>query len=728
MFCTRTIKIERGVTKPRVQLKIVRSKDQEMFWSDTKKNQHNLKTILLNSNASPIRCKDSLGYVCAFCPDQFLIPTDLKKHFLDEHNNDRLIKVVAGKLFEHVVKLDITYLNCALCSKDIPKLEDLMAHLKYEHGKEMYLDIKNAIVPFKFDTPELRCAVCSAEYLNFKLLQEHMNSHFGNYICPVCGRGFMTERLLGTHISRHNNGEHKCEDCGKVFGSKANLREHQRRTHLGMSKRNKCLVCNERFLDYWKKIDHMVKVHGAPPVNIKCQACDRTFQNQRALARHTKKDHLLERKHQCAECEMRFFSTSSLARHMAKHTGLRQFRCDVCFKAYGRKNTLREHMRIHADDRRFACTHCGQAFVQKCSKPRESRRAFIKIEETSPVKKEINVRKEKIIKIVINKVGVSEKRKEADQHQNNIKEILLNTNATPIRCRLGIGYACCFCKEQFPDPADLKTHTIQHHTDEEKAKFMKGKDMHGYFVKLDITDLKCNLCEQKINSIEDVTDHLKKAHDRKMFTNLKNHILPFKFSKESLSCCICYNIFNSFKALQEHMNIHYRNYVCTVCDAGFVNRNILLRHGDAHKTGDFSCMECSKTFDTARKKRLHDRAKHSGQKLPHKCGYCTERFKEVWKKYEHLAKIHGIKGPTINCRACDKSFETKHAWRLHTTRVHLMQKYHKCTDCDMEFHTKKELESHMVRHTGTREFTCDICFKSYGRHKTMRDHVRRVHS
>ncbi|XP_034838122.1 zinc finger protein 260-like isoform X22 [Maniola hyperantus] len=364
---TRTIKIERGITKPRVQLKIVRSKDQEMFWSDTKKNQHNLKTILLNSNASPIRCKDSLGYVCAFCPDQFLIPTDLKKHFLDEHNNDRLIKVVAGKLFEHVVKLDITYLNCALCSKDIPKLEDLMAHLKYEHGKEMYLDIKNAIVPFKFDTPELRCAVCSAEYLNFKLLQEHMNSHFGNYICPVCGRGFMTERLLGTHISRHNNGEHKCDDCGKVFGSKANLREHQRRTHLGMSKRNKCLVCNERFLDYWKKIDHMVKVHGAPPVNIKCQACDRTFQNQRALARHTKKDHLLERKHQCAECEMRFFSTSSLARHMAKHTGLRQFRCDVCFKAYGRKNTLREHMRIHADDRRFACTHCGQAFVQKCS-------------------------------------------------------------------------------------------------------------------------------------------------------------------------------------------------------------------------------------------------------------------------------------------------------------------------------------------------------------------------
>ncbi|XP_052745815.1 gastrula zinc finger protein XlCGF7.1-like [Bicyclus anynana] len=252
--------------------------------------------------------------------------------------------------------------------------------------------------------------------------------------------------------------------------------------------------------------------------------------------------------------------------------------------------------------------------------------------------------------------------------------------------------------------------------------------MHGYFVKLDITDLKCTLCEQNADNIEEITTHLNVVHEKNLFTGLKNHILPFKFRKDTLSCFMCWNIFNTFKALQEHMNVHFRNYVCAVCDAGFVNKNILLRHGDAHKTGEFSCTECSKTFDTARKKRLHDRSKHSGQKLPHKCGYCTERFKEVWKKYDHLSKIHGIKGPSVKCQACDKSFDTKHAWRLHTTRVHLMQRYHKCSECDMEFYTKKELESHMVRHTGTREFRCDICFKLYGRQKTLKEHTRRVHS
>ncbi|XP_046975364.1 zinc finger protein 91-like [Vanessa cardui] len=723
----------RRIATPRVELKIVRS-HKEPHLSESKKNQQNLKLILLNSNANPIRNKDSLGYGCAFCHEQFPEPTNLKKHFLDEHNSDRLIKFMSSKLFDHVVKLDITYLNCALCNKDISKLEDLMTHLKTEHGKEIHTDIKSSIVPFRFDTPELRCAVCSAEYLNFKLLQEHMNSHFGNHICPVCGGGFMTERLLGTHVRRHKTGEFKCDECEKVFGNKEKLKEHQKRTHLGLGKRNKCLVCNERFLDYWKKIDHMVKVHGAPPVVLKCHACERTFRNQRALARHTKKDHLLERKHKCEECEMRFFSKSSLQRHMAKHTGIREFRCDICFKAYGRKNTLREHMRIHADDRRFACSHCGQAFVQKCSWRSDlldEKKTIIKLTASHP-KEAINERRGKIIRITLQKdlkmKDTLTLLTEAEKHQNNIKEILLSSNATPIRCRGGIGYACCFCTEQYPDPADLKRHTIDDHNDADKSNFMKGKDMHSYFVKLDITDLSCKLCGQNIDNIEKLIKHLQINHDKKLYTDIKDHILPFKFGSDTLCCFICCNFFNTFKALQEHMNVHYRNYLCAVCGAGFVNKNILLRHGDAHKIGTFTCVECCRTFDTARKKLLHDRSYHSGMKLPHKCGYCLERFKEVWKKYEHLSKVHGIKSPGIKCQVCDKSFETKNAWRLHTTRVHLLQRPHKCSDCDMEFYAKRELESHMVKHTGTREFKCDICFKSYGRQKTLKQHMKRVHS
>ncbi|CAG4958901.1 unnamed protein product [Colias eurytheme] len=316
---------------------------------------------------------------------------------------------------------------------------------------------------------------------------------------------------------------------------------------------------------------------------------------------------------------------------------------------------------------------------------------------------------------------------EIGKHKYNIQEILLNSNATPIRSKIGTGYTCCFCSNHYPDPKDLKHHTLNDHDDETKSKFMKGTHMHSYFVKLDITDLKCK-CGKSYETTEALTEHLNDAHKVKIYTQIKSHILPFKFTSQALTCCICFNIFNTFKALQEHMNVHYRNFICEVCDAGFVNKNILLRHQDAHKTGTYSCEECKRTFDTARKKQLHDRSKHPGVNLPHKCAYCNERFNEVWKKLLHMTRVHDIKIPEIKCQACDKSFISKYLWRLHISRVHLMHKPFKCTNCEMQFYGKKELASHMIKHTGTRDFQCDVCLKCYARQKTLKEHKKRMHS
>nr|XP_026489361.1 myoneurin-like isoform X11 [Vanessa tameamea] len=314
-----------------------------------------------------------------------------------------------------------------------------------------------------------------------------------------------------------------------------------------------------------------------------------------------------------------------------------------------------------------------------------------------------------------------------EKHRTNVREIILWTNATPIRCRGGIGYACCFCTNQFPDPADLKRHTIEDHNDETKSIFMKGRDMYGYLVKLDITALQCKLCATKMDTLERIMDHLKDKHDKNISTDIPNHILPFKFDSENLRCFMCHNVFNKFKALQEHMHTHYRNYICKVCDAGFVNRHLLLCHNEGHKTGTFACDQCSQVFDTIRKRKLHERKVHNGLNMPHKCGYCNERFKENCHKNEHLAKVHGVVGPLIKCQACDRTFASQQTWLLHMKKYHLMERQHKCTRCEKEFFSKRELTDHMVKHTGTREYRCDLCFKSYGRLKTLKEHIRRLH-
>nr|XP_049704091.1 zinc finger protein 260 isoform X1 [Helicoverpa armigera] len=332
------------------------------------KHLQNISTILLNSNATPIRKHTGTGYSCCFCSENFALPGDLKTHTLQLHDDKAKSNFMKGyPLTTYVVKLDITGLKCAICGLDIESLESVMDHLEKEHKKVIHRDINNHILPFKFDGDSLNCVLCPKSYERFKLLQEHMNVHYRNFICDICSSSFVNRRTLRGHLSRHKQGDFSCNFCPKIFDTQGKKLTHEKSVHIGDHRRNKCAHCGERFTGYAKKNEHMVEVHGAEPLVLKCLACDKTFSRRDRLSRHIKRDHLLERKHECLHCDMKFFGKKQLVMHMAKHTGAKPYKCDVCFKAYGRKTTLREHLRIHADDRRFKCDKCGQAFVQKCS-------------------------------------------------------------------------------------------------------------------------------------------------------------------------------------------------------------------------------------------------------------------------------------------------------------------------------------------------------------------------
>lgn len=322
------------------------------------------------------------------------------------------------------------------------------------------------------------------------------------------------------------------------------------------------------------------------------------------------------------------------------------------------------------------------------------------------------------VKLVQNKTS-----EELEHHRNNARQIILWSNATPIRCRGGIGYACCFCSEEFPKPADLKKHTIEDHDDTTKLTFMKGILKANFFAKLDITGLQCNICKKSIDTIKVMMNHLKVDHDKKICTNIPDHLLAFKFDDDVLKCSICSNVYARFKPLLEHMNIHYRNYICETCDAGFVCQQKLKTHMKGHKTGKFKCDNCEQVFDTIIKKRFHEKRWHDGV-LYYKCGYCNERFKGKWAKYEHLAKVHGVNEPQIKCQACDKTFMKMDSLRIHTKRDHLMQKPHKCTECDKAFFESSQLSMHMLKHTGVKEFQCEVCQKYLSRQKSLKEHMK----
>lgn len=269
---------------------------------------------------------------------------------------------------------------------------------------------------------------------------------------------------------------------------------------------------------------------------------------------------------------------------------------------------------------------------------------------------------------------IMKKRNEIAKHQENIRQILQYTNATPIRCHRGIGYTCSFCPSQFAEPADLKKHTLESHDENTKSTFMVGKIMQTYVVKLDITNLRCEMCENNVDSIEEMMQHLTTEHDKKFNFDIKSHIIPFRFDSETFKCVSCSKECNNFKVLLEHMNVHFGNHVCEICGCGFVNISKLQTHGYRHKTGEFKCSFCDKIFDNRVKQKDHERAVHVYQNKRSKCGYCSQMFSDYTKKNDHEVKEHGVKAKVIKCHACDKSFDNQRSLTVHTKSYHMMWK------------------------------------------------------
>ncbi len=105
------------------------------------------------------------------------------------------------------------------------------------------------------------CPICNTTGVYDEVEQHMKDTHADTYhICTKCIRCFSTKKTLNMHMQCHKDRKEECDQCGKKFLLKAELKEHVKAIH------EKAFKCEE-------------------------QGCGKTYSCECNLRRHQKETH-----------------------------------------------------------------------------------------------------------------------------------------------------------------------------------------------------------------------------------------------------------------------------------------------------------------------------------------------------------------------------------------------------------------------------------------------------
>ncbi|XP_023939845.1 zinc finger protein 772 [Bicyclus anynana] len=309
-------------------------------------------------------------------------------------------------------------------------------------------------------------------------------------------------------------------------------------------------------------------------------------------------------------------------------------------------------------------------------------------------------------------------------HSNNVSTILEHSNVTAFKMKKKPGYQCYYCSRICDTFEKLHQHQLEENCRRNIKNLLNKLPAESLIVYVYITDVKCTICDSFVANLNELKTHLSRIHKKKFYSQFGDRVIPFKFTKNQYECVNCGGHYETFGAIERHMNVHFRNYVCDQCGAGYVTKSRLKTHVKcSHFKGNFPCDKCKKTFTTMFKYKSHVDVVHNMVKK-HKCPYCLERFADYHHRQKHMVDSHGDTPLRYKCNVCDNLFKRRYALSCHMKRRHLELKDIKCTLCSYNCYTSAELKAHMVKHNGERTYECVVCKKSYARKRTLKEHMR----
>lgn len=532
-----------------------------------------------------------------------------------------------------------------------------------------------------FDTDKtFLCHICSKCFRHKHHLLLHLKVHNNvkDYSCKICGRKFRQKSHVNQHMKIHTGKkEFSCEYCTlpRLFLQRSDLKRHLKTHRAQLPFR--CTFCAARFADCIAQQSHEELCKSR---RFKCSICEFEAIDVNVLNGH-KQVHVGERRFKCDLCPKTFLLKQHLSVHLKTHLQPKTVQCDVCNKKFATKSNLTMHKKYHSNERAFPCALCLKRFVHKGDLNRH-KKVHRSIDEMN--KSEDNT---------------SEKVRFMDEPIKSpsfLEVIVKEEPITDTDLLVSHSYQDSEC-DQFDDADDLidiKFDTLPEEINAPSIKIEANDYDDNDKETVNIHKEKVCIIKSKRVERKNVC-MIRKKRKKKVASFVKSSQCQSQDDAKQFFCDICSKGFR----LKHHLVIHIRthtgqkDYQCEVCSKNFAQISHLNLHLKTH-TGEkrFPCAYCDKRFlhrgDLHRHSRTH-------RELPFACGFCSRRFSDESSKVAHEK--------TCTCQV------------------------HRCSLCDYTTAVSSRLKTHMVKHSGQRDFQCDICSKKFAYKQNLDNHLK-IHS